>query len=294
MSPRISRPALVAATIVLAGGTAAHAQPATEAPDSTTSSRPDLYVRPDWYFRLGGAFLKPLSSSRPLQLVDVHGAASLALQDGPIAGSGASVESKAIFAGTLGYVLPWWQRRWSAEVVLGLPFTVKFRAMGTLANESLAPMALGIATGVGPLGPELGEAKATPIVVTATYRPTIYRGLAPYIGAGPSVLFTSGAKVTNPTLNEVSEAHEAPPPDMSIRPAPGLVLQTGLDVHLWDRFYARLDVKFIAFMVAHAEVRHINVRTPGLPLFDSVEVGTAKMDVTVNPLIVQAGVGADF
>lgn len=63
---------------------------------------------------------------------------------------------------------------------------------------------------------------------------------------------------------------------------------------MWHCVYARLDVKFIAFMVAHAEVHHINVRTPGLPLFESVEVGTAKMDVTVNPFIVQAGVGADF
>jgi outer membrane protein W len=268
--------------------TPAAAQPAPATGTTAPVVRATMPGRRRFYFLAGGAFLKPLSSSRPLQLVDVHGAASLAVQDGPIAGSGASVDSKALVAGVLGYVLPWWQRRLSAELVLGLPFTVHFRATGTLANESLAPMALGIATGVGPLGPDLGEAKATPIVVTATYRPIVHPVLEPYVGAGPSVLLTSNAKVTNPTLNEVNH------PDMSIRPAPGLVLQSGLDVHLWDRFYARLDVKFIAFMVAHAEVRHINVRTPDLPLFDSVEVGTAKMDVTVNPLIVQACVGGDF
>ena len=75
---------------------------------------------------------------------------------------------------------------------------------------------------------------------------------------------------------------------------PGLVLQGGLDVQLWRRVYARLDVKFIALMMARAEVHHIQVQTPGLPLFDTVEVGTAKMSVWVNPLIVQAGVGYDF
>jgi hypothetical protein len=31
-----------------------------------------------------------------------------------------------------------------------------------------------------------------------------------------------------------------------------------------------------------------------LPLFETVEVGTAKMSVWVNPLVVQLGVGADF
>jgi hypothetical protein len=31
-----------------------------------------------------------------------------------------------------------------------------------------------------------------------------------------------------------------------------------------------------------------------LPLFDNVEVGTAKMNIWVNPFIVQGGVGVDF
>jgi outer membrane protein W len=81
---------------------------------------------------------------------------------------------------------------------------------------------------------------------------------------------------------------------MSISPAPGLALQTGLEARLTKRFYARLDVKYIAFMLARAEVHHIQVRTPDIPLFDTVEVGTAKMSVWVNPLIIQAGVGMDF
>jgi hypothetical protein len=36
------------------------------------------------------------------------------------------------------------------------------------------------------------------------------------------------------------------------------------------------------------------VATPNIPLFGDVEVGTAKMSVNVNPLIVQAGIGTDF
>ena len=232
--------------------------------------------------------VKPVSSSRELELADVHGAASLAVQNGPIRGSGATIDSATIPAAIIGYVLPTASRRWSTELVLGLPFTVKFRATGTLATTSIAPMALGIPTGVGALGSDLGEAQAAPVVITATYRLIENRYVWPYLGIGPSVLFTRNAKVTNPMLTAVNQ------PEMSIDPAPGLVLQGGLEARLTRSIYARIDVKFIAFMLARAEVRHINVKTPGLPLFDSVEVGTAKMNLWVNPVIVQACLGADF
>lgn len=259
--------------------------PAVEAPAPALVSPP---ARRRFYVRLGGALVKPVSSSRELELADVHGAASLAVHDGPIAGSGATVDSATIPAMIVGWVPRTASRRWSAELVLGVPFTVKFRATGTLATTSLAPMALGIPTGVGPLGPDLGEAQAAPVVVTATYRLIDHRYVWPYLGIGPSVLFTRNAKVTNPVLTEVNH------PEMSIDPAPGLVLQGGLDARLSRSIYARIDVKFIAFMLARAEVQHVNVKTPGLPLFDSVEVGTAKMNIWVNPFIVQACLGADF
>jgi outer membrane protein W len=188
----------------------------------------------------------------------------------------------------VGYVLPTASRRWSLETVLGAPFTVKFKATGTLANKSIAPTALGIPTGVGPLGPELGETKALPPVVTAVYQLTSSGVFRPYLGAGASILFSKDAHVTNPMLTAIR------PPDMTIAPAPGLVLQSGLDARLWKSVYARVDVKFIALMLARAEVHHIEVNTPGIPLFESVEVGTAKMNVWVNPLIVQGAIGFDF
>jgi len=240
------------------------------------------------YFRLGGAIVKPVSSSREMVLSDVDGPASLAVQNGPIAGSGATVGSASIPAVIIGWVLPTASRRWSLETVLGPPFTVKFTATGTLANMSIAPTALGIPTGIGPLGPELGEAKALPPVLTAVYQLTSGGVLRPYLGAGASVLFSYDAHVNNAMLTAVNK------PDMTIAPAPGLVLQGGLDARLWKSVYARLDVKFIALMMARAEVHHVEVKTPDLPLFDNVEVGTAKMNVWVNPFIVQGAIGVDF
>jgi len=283
--------ACVACLAVIAWPGAGHAQPAPEAehtPEAPAPLAKPAAHRPKFYFRAGGALVKPVTSSREMELADVDGPASLAVQNGPIAGSGATVGSATIPAGLIGYVLPTASRRWSLEVVVGTPFTVKFQATGTLANTSIAPTALGIPTGVGPLGPELGEAKAVPPVITAVYQLIGHGALRPYAGGGASVLFAYDAKVTNPMLTAVHQ------PELSIAPAPGLVLQGGLDVRLWKAVYARLDVKFIALMMARAEVHHVEVQTPGLPLFESVEVGTAKMNIWVNPLIVQLGVGADF
>lgn len=241
-----------------------------------------------FYVRGGVAHVATLEQSRELELADVEGAATLAVQDGPIAGSGASISSATIPAAIVGYRLPVLGGRLSLETVLGLPFSVKFSATGTLANESIAPTALGIPTGVEALGPKLGEASAVPPVVTAVYRLRDRGPVQPYAGAGLAVMFAFGAKVTNETLTEVGQ------PDFAMAPAPGLVLQAGAEAKLWRNVYARLDVKFIAGMLARATVKNVQVKTPTLPLFDTVEVGTAKMSVWVNPLIVQAGVGFDF
>lgn len=237
------------------------------------------------YLRAGVAHVAPLASSREMELADIDGPASLAVQNGPIAGSGADVSSATIPALIIGYRLT---RKIALETILGVPFTVKFRATGTLANESIAPMVLGIPTGVPALGSELGEAKAVPPLVTLVYSLRDQGRVRPYAGAGAAMLFAYDAKVTNPMLVEVSQ------PEFEIAPAPGLVLQTGIEATLTGRIYARLDVKYIAFMLARAEVHHIQVRAPELPLFDTVEVGTAKMSVWVNPLIIQAGIGTDF
>ncbi|MDQ3366684.1 MAG: hypothetical protein M3680_14765 [Myxococcota bacterium] len=274
--------------IELDGESALEPAPAPVADEAApVAAAPARAQRRKLYLRAGFAHVQPLAMSRELELADVDGAASLAVQNGPIVGSGATVSAATIPALSIGYRLPYLGGRLAIETVLGVPFTVKFQATGTLANESIAPMALGIPTGVPALGSELGEAKAAPPLVTAVY--TLREGRAqPYVGAGLAVLFAFDAKVTNPMLTEVAQ------PDFEVAPAPGLVLQGGVDVQVWKRVYARLDVKFIAFMMARAEVKHIQVRTPELPLFDTVEVGTAKMSVWVNPLIIQAGLGTDF
>jgi len=263
----------------------------TPAADAPVAESPVAQAKPKrkrFYVRAGVAHIAPLEQSRPMELSDVDGPASLALQNGPIEGSGATVSSATIPGIIVGYVLPVGGDKLSVETILGLPFTVTFQATGTLATESLAPTALGLPTGVSPLGPDLGTAKAVPIVATLVYQVAQLGNVTPYVGAGPSIMFATNEKVTNMQLTAVAE------PDMSIAPAPGLVLQAGLDAMITKRIYARLDVKFIAFMLARATVEHVQVKTPDLPLFDNVEVGTAKMSMWLNPLVLQAGIGTDF
>lgn len=240
------------------------------------------------YLRAGVLHMSPFSSSREIVLSGVDGPASLAVMPGPIAGSGVALDPVTKPAVIAGYVLPWWGERVSLETVLSTPLRVRFQATGTLADMSIAPDALGIPTGVPPLGPELGEADAAPPVITAVYRIARLGPVVPFAGAGASVLITYNARATNPVLTEVEE------PRMHVDPGLGLVLQTGADVALWRRVHLRADVKYIAFMKARATVDNLHVRTPSIPLFESAEVGRATMEMMVNPLIVQVGVGVDL
>jgi len=241
-----------------------------------------------FYVRGGVLHVMPFSDSRELQLSNVGGPASLAVSDGPVRGSGTTVDTMTMPAAILGYRLRSFGGRFAVETVLAPPVKVRFHGTGTLADESIAPMALGIPTGVPALGSELGEAKAVPPVVTMVYRLLDREAFQPYVGLGGSLLIAYDARATNAVLTEVSQ------PDVHLDPAAGLVLQAGLDARIWRRVRARIDLKYIAFMKAHATVENIHVRTPGLPLLEEVAVGTATMDVWVNPLIVQFGVGVDF
>ncbi len=72
------------------------------------------------------------------------------------------------------------------------------------------------------------------------------------------------------------------------------MFQTGFDLRIWRKVVARVDIKYIAFARTRASVENIAVATPDLPLFGHADVGTATMDMTVDPLVVQVGVGFDL
>jgi outer membrane protein W len=240
----------------------------------------------NFYFRAGVLNMgTSLAKSQPLTLENVSGPASLVINNGPIAGSGVSMDSMTMPAVIVGYTLPWWNRRVSVETILAPPLHATFKATGTLKDMSLAPSALGLPTGVPPLGSQLGETDAAPPIVTAVATITKFGPVQPYAGAGLGVLIAYNGHATNPILTQVSQ------PNMKIDPAPGLVLQTGLDMQIYKRVTARLDFKYIAFMNANATITNIKMAAPDLPVFGNVSVGSAKMSVELNPVVVMLGIG---
>jgi outer membrane protein W len=205
------------------------------------------------------------------------------------AGSGVEQEEKQIpVGGIIGVVLPVAQRKLSIETVLGIPTPTKFRATGKLATESLAPTFMGLPTGIEPLGSELGEVTFAPPVVTAVYRVVDLGPVTPIVGVGGMILLSRNGKITNPVLNEAGD------PKLKIAPAPGLVLQSGLEIKLGRRFAARLDVKYVVGLKVKATIEDIAVTPKAIPTLGSIPVGDAVMLAKVAPLIIQGGVGVDF
>lgn len=288
--------AVLCAALSLTTSGIATADDDDETEDDSFLSR--LYVRNVGFLHLSPA----LATSDEVVLSGVVGPASLAVDNGPIAGSGTDMSSVTLPGLSVGYVLKrFGNKTLSIETVAAPPpVTIKLKATGTLANESLAPEALGIPTGVPPLGEELGEAEALPPIVTGVVRFMTDKRVRPYAGGGLSYLIITDARITNDVLSPTINGMRVEP-KLDIEHGfgnLGVVLQGGAEVVvanvLGKEILLNLDVKFIAKLNLKATVLNAYVATPGLPLFEYVAVGNAEASVTVNPLIIQGGVGVNF
>lgn len=261
---------------------------------------PGLKLKCFYVRNLGGMFFSTaLAKDEEVVLSNVEGAASLVIEEGPIAGSGSGVKPLFLPALSVGMVVKdWGNSTLSIELILAPPnmVNIELTAEGTLATESLAPFALGnIPTGVPPAGEELGTVSALPPMATAVFRPWRDKFFRPYGGAGLAYMIVTGGEITNEILTSVAE------PRLEVDHGLGnlgLVLQAGAEVRLLKlmgkSLYFSADVKYIGFLSLTAQVRDIYVEAPGLPVFGPVRVGDAGATVTVNPLIFQAGLGLDF
>jgi outer membrane protein len=160
---------------------------------------------------------------------------------------------------------------------------------GTLADTSVAPFALGnVPTGVPAFGSELGTTKVLPPIVTAVYRFPLHARVRPYGGLGLSYVIPYDTKITNAVLTEVSQ------PSVDISADLAWVVQAGVDIQLWRQMYFTLDAKFVGGLDLVAEMNNLELTVPALPIYGTVSAGTGTAEVTVNPLVVQAGVGWNF
>jgi outer membrane protein W len=255
-------------------------------PVDRAPSKPRPRAAREWFFRAGIAHVEPRIASGGMQ---IEPAGITRLVPMPPVKGGIETSPTNVFTAILGVAPATFRGYLAFETLIGIPKSAKLRATGDLANMSLAPTALDVVpTGIPPLGSELGEASAAPLMVTAVARtPPIGGRVRAYVGGGPSVLIVRNARVTNPVLTEVAT------PKIEISPAVGFVGQIGVDVQLYKRVYARLDIKEMWFQESESRISNIHVKT-SIPLLDTVDVGSATSRVKANPLVVQFGIGASF
>lgn len=269
--------ALVTTALSLGAATPAHAD---------VWAKVERITKDRLYLRGGGLYLRPMPSSKDVEMSGLEGPAELALPNGPIEGSGVSADAVSMVAGTIGYRV--W-RDISVEIVVAAPFTLDLTMTGTLAEMSVAPFALGnIPTGVPAFGEKLGTAKVVPPIATAIYKYPLHSRVRPYGGLGLSYVYALETEITNGVLNEVAK------PKVSIDPDWAWVLQAGVDVRLWKRLYFTLDAKFVGGLDLVAKMEGLELAVPNLPIYGTVDAGTGTAEVRVNPLVLQGGVGWDF
>ncbi len=256
---------------------------------STAPSLLDAPKRRRFYLRPGVLHMQPNVSSENVVLSNLSEFAELAISPGPIPNSGAGVAPVTVPVMNVGYVLPWLDGHLSVETVLGLPIELELQATGAMASESLAPFALGnVPTGVPAMGANLGTAKALPPIVTAVYRFMQTSIVHPYLGSGLSYMHVYDAHVTNPVLTDVAE------PRLEVDDAFGVVAQAGVELRIYDRYYAMIDFKTIMGLRMDAKVRDIYIRTPELPVFEMAHAGDASVTIRMLPLIGTLALGADL
>ncbi len=270
-----------------------HRRTAAEDDDEVEADEPIIVVRKtatrktkrEFYFRAGIAHVNARTKSSGMKLEPV-GIAALMPMEPP---QGEIVTDPAnVITAIIGFSPATFRGYVSFETLIGIPKSSKLRATGDLATKSLSPTALDlIPTGVPPLGEEIGEANAAPLMITAVARtPELGGRVRLYAGAGP-VLLLVRAKVTNAVLTEVAT------PRIETSPAYGVVAQAGVDLRLTRSIYARLDLKEMWLTPSETRISNIHVKTT-IPLLDTVEVGSATSQVQANPIVVQLGVGANF
>ncbi len=118
-------------------------------------------------------------------------------------------------------------------------------------------------TGLGDV--YLGEVRHLPPTLLVQYHVQGLGPVKPYVGAG--INYTMFFENDSPGIN------------VDYDPSVGWALQAGADYQLTDRFFANIDLKYIAIN------SDVTVNTP---------VGTPQADVDINPFVFGFGVGVSF
>ena len=137
-------------------------------------------------------------------------------------------------------------------------------------NVAVELIAATFRTGIGSNVGSLGNTWVLPPTLTAQWHFNPKGDLVPYLGAGLNYTFFYNSTGAGSVLGNLNRLH--------LTNSVGYALQAGADYHITGNWYANVDVKYI-FLSTDAGVGGDNL---------------ANAHVTVNPLLIGAGVGYKF
>lgn len=180
--------------------------------------------------------------------------ATVTVAGAEVPGGAVDASANTLLGMELGYA---WTDNWTIRLALGVPPTTRLGASGSLT--ALVP----------PLTGTLGRVTYGPSVLSATYTLANVSGFKPYIGAGLNYTWVLASK-------------DADVAGLEVKSAFGSALEAGFEYALtpqWSLF---------------ADVRKVFVKTTATGTLPAVGGPDAVARVTLNPVIVHAGLGYRF
>lgn len=255
------------------------------------------FVKHNLYLRLGVGYLDYHGDSTNLRINNATGLAAQAFGPGKseIEDSGSSLGDKTFPAGTIGLYVPWTGRHLATEVTISAPIKLDFQVTGRAANESLAPYVLddgtgnAIATGVPPIGKNIGTLKTFPPNISLVYRPWVDTPIRPFIGVGAMYLYTFDTDINNEFLNSQNE------PQLYLEKPLACTAKAGVDIDITDRLFFSLEAQYLGCATVKAELNNIQVRAPNLSdQFGPIDIGTVSSENDFEAMLYQASFGIRF
>ncbi|PHS30701.1 MAG: hypothetical protein COA95_08325 [Methylophaga sp.] len=172
-------------------------------------------------------------------------------------GDGVTVDSDTIPELDITYMIT---PNWGVELILGY-------SEHDVDSQNPAKTAAGVDLG------QVINAKALPPTLTLQYHFMPNSNIRPYVGAGVNYTYYFDEQVTG--------ILDQPGAKIKMDDSFGLAVQAGVDIALNDDWFVNLDVKYIDM--------DTTAKFKGIAL-----VGTAEIDVDINPVVWGIGIGRRF
>lgn len=186
--------------------------------------------------------------------VTFHTRATLSVGGNAVPAAAVAASSSNFLGIELGYALT---DAWTARLALGVPPTTTLSAAGSLTAM------------VPPLTGTLGKVTYGPAVLSGNYTLGNFGGFKPYVGAG--VNFTV-----------VMKNHDGDVAGLKVKSALGSAFEAGFDYPLTPRW------------TLFADARKVFVKTTATGTLPAIGGPDAVAHVTLNPVILHAGLGYRF